>query len=207
MMLAQWDNLPQNWADLNRKFSGTFVFGIVPEVQAAPQVYEIIEIGEQHATVRFRSGDHNTHELARWTTMDVIHPYPPQLGAIPFFNKVLFIQRNPARQWHVGMNRQNTILLNHRLLPVVIGHSEAKALYQPEYRGLSVQDAVTAMEGNADLEAIAINRHYWLARRDDKIRLYHGRLPLGSFTFGGFFIHKGCRDLSQELWDDLRLKV
>lgn len=208
MQLRRWDGLLQTPEDLNRKFGGTFVFGVCPDVDETPRVYQITEIQEASVFGRYVSlpGARSHTFSGEWRTFDVQRPYPPQMGAIPFHNKVLFIQRNPARQWHVGLLPANTTLLDHNLRPSRIGFGEAEALFSPQYAKQSVEEAVKSFD-NAATQAVALSPQYWLARRDDKICLFQGRLSLGSFVFGGFFLHNACRDLRQELWDDLKLKV
>lgn len=209
MRLSVWDGLVQSSEDINRKFGGTFVFAVCPDIDAEQRVYEIVEVGPGVATIRWspRAGARHRTDNHQWESIDVIHHYPKTLGAIPFFNKALFIQRNPARQWHVGLTSRNTQLWDHTMRPTRIGMAEAEAVFSPTYEKREVLDAVKELETNKEREAVVLSPQYWLVKREDKVKLYRGRLSLGSFSFGGFFVHKSCGDLRQELWDDLRLKV
>lgn len=209
MRLVNWDDLPQTADDMNRKFAGTYVWGIAARTSETPRVYEVTQIEGNDIFLRFSPGRGQRHEVAidRWREFDVVEAYPRTLGAVPFFDKVLLIKRTPMRQWHVGLTGNNTSLVNHLFQPQRIGFSEAEAVFRPVYEGLSVKDAVEALMKEENRQAIALSPHYWLAKHKDKVKLYRGRLCLGSFVYGGFFIHKACTDLKQELWDDLKLKV
>lgn len=207
MRLSHWDGLPQNAEDAQRKFNGTYVYALIDDNNTA-KTYKLTWDGRMVSGVYLDANKRERHtNWVGWETVDIIRAYPKVLGAIPVDNTVYFIKRNPARQWQVGLCRANTHLwdVNGRGVPPTV--PIISAAYEPEWFRGSVKEAVQALESTKLLEAVALNNRYWLLKCPDKIKLFSGRLPVGSFMFGSFLIHKSCRDLKQELWDDLKIKV
>lgn len=212
MKLREWDGLPQNAQDISRKFHNTYVKAIVPELD--PKQEHVITIGDFdggfcHVTYLVDEQGRSKRCAAEWGQIDVIEAWPTTVGSIPFFNKVLLLKRSIARQWQVGLCSHNSHVWNHTLRAITLRLQEANALFNPKYEfdKKDITKVVKRFEEQKTLEAVALDPIWWLVRMNDKLVLYRNQLPLGSFTFGRFFLNSKCSDFEQELWDDLKLKV
>lgn len=206
MKLRKWDGLDQNMEDISRKFAGTYVEAIVPEYDTkTPHICNIGEFFDDFVVVHTLTGSVN----ADWRTVDVINPYPTKLGVFQHENQVYLIQRNGARQWQVGMCSGNTIIRDHDLAAVRrfvnLHMSVIASAFRPKFQTSSIDaasDLVKRTKGS-----LALSHTYWVKYTKNGVVLFRRDKPLGTFSFGKFFLNKACNDLRQELWDELKLGV
>ena len=210
MRLNNWDNLPQSSADIARKFDQSYLRAIVPELGSVPKVIQLSRIDGDYGRASYLNdaGKEATVTIL-WGGLEVVESWPSVVGSIQFFNKVLLLKRNPARQWMVGLSHGNAMVWDHTLnsLGQRWGLPEATALYLAAYENVDLTTVVKRFEENPKLEAFALNPIYWLSRQSDKLVLHRNQIPLGSFVYGKFFLNSRCTDFRQELWDDLHLRV
>lgn len=212
MLLVQWDGLRQTNDDIRRKFNGSFIHGVCPNLSDDTRTYYLSDF--DGATVRASAFSNRTNKLINsvgehWEQIDVLYAFPPQTGVIPFGKDIIYLTRNPARQWQVGLCRANAHVYTSNLKPVVLGADHAEAMFTVKYpRSKGIMEALAEFK-DKELVSYAINHKYWLNRpsKSSNIALFRNLIPMGSLSHGAFFIHKACSDFKQELWDDLKIKV
>lgn len=208
MQLSRWDGLPQAAQDVARKFNNTFVLAQVPEIDRVTRVYHFRELHARDSRVEVRGNDGVRAYYVNWKTIDVLQEFPEHTGAVPFQNTVILFKRKPARQWQVGMCDGNTFIWNRTGHLQRLNLNYAEACYQPQYQNRKLEEVVKELSAkDSTLEAYAINSTYWLSGDGSRVVLYRNRIPLGTFLYGSFLLNKACSSLSQELWDDLKIKV
>lgn len=210
MRLDRWDGLELTADDVHRKFQQTYIYATHPEINDNnPTVLYIEQVDGNALNLQYRptGGGRSRSFSCRTNTLDVRDVYPSIVGAVPDGKSVVIFRRLPARQWQVGLCRANAQILSRELQPLAVNLSTASGLFNPVYEDRPIAEILRRFEIDHALMAFALSSVYWLARRKDKIVLYRNATALGSFVFGTFFVNKSCTDLSQELWDDLRIKV
>lgn len=212
MRLVNWDGLRHTNDDMRRKFNSTFIHGMCPNLSTEIRTYHLNDF--DGGLVRASAFSNRTNKLINpatenWADIDVLYAFPPQTGVIPFGKDILYLTRNPARQWQVGLCRNNSHVYGSTLKPLPLVSEHAEAMFTAKYpRSTSLDEALEKFK-DKELIAYALNHRYWLSRPkgSSTISLLRNLIPLGSCSHGSFFIHKACGDFKQELLDDLKIKV
>lgn len=209
MKLKNWDGLNQNREDIIRKFNGTYVHAIVPELKdEKPRTYYLGDFEDRNVGIRWVEKGKRNHGSVPWQSIDVLYSQPPHLGAVPYELGILFVSRLPTRQWQVGICRGTTALHDSEGVSVPLNLENVDALFSPQYDKRPVTELANELKRNKDLKAVALSPRFWLSKtKGNYVELHSNRIPVGTFQYGGFMLNAVCGDLKQELWDYLKLKV
>ncbi len=195
--LAHFNGLDQNLDDIRRKFLSTY---FEATIKKETQVVCLADTdGPEWAYLRMKPGAPLVKVLTK--DVEIVRDFP-NVGWINFNKGVMFIQRNPARQWQVGMCRANASVWDHGNTTVDTTHSIAVAAFGYQ-KPASIKEALELIRKRKHT-GVALNRNYALINNATAISLYRKRMPIASFEQSKFFFNHNCTWFKPEIETDFQ---